>query len=189
MTNGKGKAQRDEGSKGLRFTGRGRRRIEAAFDGGAMTSDAGLLLIRERDRKLGLTQVVCRTADDRRQTGKTRHRLGSLMRQRVYAICAGYEDLNDHDTLRHDRVLQLGAERDGVHYVIGLARNARLQRHDAVLGLTATLQQRFARRGVKQRACTEFRYAAQSWPCRRPQPPALSLDRSQCVPDMLTTRG
>jgi hypothetical protein len=104
----------------------------------------------------------------------------------VYAICAGYEDLNDHDSLRHDRVLQLGAGREGV-----LASAATLCRtgnradraaawaahqvlveqflasHAAVLGLTATLQRRFQQRGIKQRACTEFRYAAKSWPRRR----------------------
>ncbi len=302
MTNCKRKSQAVNAGEVVNFTGKGSRKVHASFDGGAMTSDAGLLLVREIDRKLDLTQSLSRVLDDPRQPGKRKHSLLSMLRQRIYAICAGYEDLNDHDSLRDDRVLQLGAGRDkrlasastlcrvenrqgnqaawaahsllvdqfiashksapeeivldfdatddpvhgmqegrffhgyygnycylplyvfcgeqllvaylrrsnidgaahaaavlkllvtrlrrdwpdtriivrgdsgfcrrrilhyceraGVHYVIGLARNQRLQRHPAVLGLTDTLIERFDQRQVKQRACTEFRYAAKVW--------------------------
>lgn len=93
----------------LQFTGQGSRRVQAGFSGGTMSSEAGLLLVRELDRKLGLSAALSRALCDGRQPGKVRHDLRSLIRQRVYGIVAGYEDLNDHDSLREDRVLQLGA--------------------------------------------------------------------------------
>src|SRR5208337_1028700 len=67
------------------------------------------------------------------------------------------------------------------------ARNSRLQRHDAVLGLTATLQERFERRGVKQRACTEFRYAAKTWPRRRRVIARIEWDGSENNPRFVVT--
>lgn len=96
----------------LQFTGRGSRKVQAAFSGGTMSSDAGLMLVRELDRRLNLTQAVAGSLVDARQSHKVRHDLSALLRQRVYAIVAGYEDLNDHQRLREDRLLQLGAGKD-----------------------------------------------------------------------------
>lgn len=79
-----------------------KRRVVAAFDGGRVTSDGGLWLVRMADRKMGLTEGMGRCLGDGRQKGKVRHELLDLLRQRVYLIAAGYEDCNDSDFLRED---------------------------------------------------------------------------------------
>ena len=58
------------------------------------------------DRRLGLTARVARALGDRRQRGKVRHEVVTMVRQRVHALALGYEDLNDHDALRDDPVVQ-----------------------------------------------------------------------------------
>lgn len=90
-----------------------KRRVEAEFDGGDVTSNAGVLLLRQADRRLGLTTAVARRLPDERQQGKVQHRLVDMLRQRVFGIALGYEDLNDHTALRHDLALQTAAERAG----------------------------------------------------------------------------
>ena len=90
-----------------------KRRVEASFDGGDVTSNGGVLLLRNADRMLGLTARVARGLGDGSQRGKVRHRLVDMLRQRVLAIALGYEDLNDHATLRHDLSLQTAADYDG----------------------------------------------------------------------------
>ena len=91
-----------------------RRKIKARFDGGAVTSDGGSLLLRQADRRLGLTAQMAGLLDDPRRRASCDHSLLDLLRQRVYGIALGYEDLNDHDTLRHDLALQTAVERDEV---------------------------------------------------------------------------
>ena len=88
------------------------RRVEAGFDGGEVTSNGGALLLRQADRRLGLTAAVARRLGDPRQRGKLRHGVADLLRQRVFGIALGYEDLNDHAALRHDLALQTAAGRD-----------------------------------------------------------------------------
>lgn len=97
----------------LDFPGFKRRKIEASFSGGHVSNDAGgCLLLRQVDRRLGLfKQVSCLLLDPRRQSS-CEHDLLSLIRQRVYGLALGYEDLNDHETLRHDLALQTSVERD-----------------------------------------------------------------------------
>ena len=80
----------------------GRRRIEVKFEGGDVTSDAGVLLLRQVDRRIGLLQRVAERLPDPRDPNRCRHSALHLLRQRVYGLCQGYEDLNDHDTWRHD---------------------------------------------------------------------------------------
>jgi hypothetical protein len=89
-----------------------KRRVEARFDGGEVTSNGGALLLRSTDRVLGLTRSVAAKLLDGRQRGKVRHGLKDMLCQRVFAIALGYEDLNDHDALRHDVALQTAADRD-----------------------------------------------------------------------------
>ena len=98
----------------LSFPACRKRRIEARFDGGDVTSNGGALLLRQADRRLGLTAAVAQGLADDRQRGKVRHRFVDMLRQRVFGIALGYEDLNDHDGLRHDLAVQTAAERDGV---------------------------------------------------------------------------
>lgn len=90
----------------LRFSKLGRRELEADFSGGAVSSDAGWLLLREVDRRLKLTERVAAVLDDARAPDLITHPLLDLIRQRVYAIVQGYEDLNDHAQLRNDALLQ-----------------------------------------------------------------------------------
>ncbi len=89
-----------------------KRRVEADFSGGDITSNGGVLLLRQADRLSGLTASVARRLVDTRQKGKVEHRFEALLRQRVFALALGYEDVNDHAELRHDLALQTAAERD-----------------------------------------------------------------------------
>jgi hypothetical protein len=89
-----------------------RRVVEASFDGGDITSDGGVLLLRQADRLLGLSEAITRALKDPRRQASCDHDLKSLLRQRLYAIALGYEDLNDHDALRQDVALQTAVERD-----------------------------------------------------------------------------
>src|SRR3954454_9400763 len=81
------------------------RPVVASFDGGAITSDAGALLLGATDRVLGLTQRLAACFQDSRDPAYTEHALEMLVMQRVVGIALGYEDLNDHDQIRHDPVL------------------------------------------------------------------------------------
>ena len=89
-----------------------RRRVRADFSGGSISSNGGALLLREVDRKWGLTKRMGRAIGDGRQRAKARHGVLTMLRQRVYAVALGYEDLNDHDRLHHDEVAQTACERD-----------------------------------------------------------------------------
>lgn len=88
-----------------------RRKIEVAFDGGDITSDGGALLLREVDQRIGLTQSIDRVIPDPRRSGACRHSQLELVRQRIYALALGYEDLNDHLALRHDGAVQTAVGR------------------------------------------------------------------------------
>jgi hypothetical protein len=83
-----------------------RQAVVADFDGGLITSDAGLLPLRQLDERLGWTAAVADALHDPRQAGKVGHDLLGLVRQRILALLAGYEDANDHTRLRHDPILQ-----------------------------------------------------------------------------------
>ena len=89
-----------------------RRKIKARFDGGSVTSDGGSLLLRQADRLLGLTAQAAEALEDPRRKASCEHSLVDLLRQRVYGIALGYEDLNDHETLRHDLAFQTATDRD-----------------------------------------------------------------------------
>lgn len=99
-------------SEGFDFPPLKRRRIEARFSGGDITSDGGLLLLRQADRRLGLLEAVSAKLPDARDPRYVKHDLLTLLRQRVYALCQGYEDLNDHDQLRGDPALQTATGQD-----------------------------------------------------------------------------
>ncbi|MEW6025625.1 MAG: IS1380 family transposase [Pseudomonadota bacterium] len=95
----------------LRFGRVGRREVEAAFDGGDIVSDGGVMLIRQVDQRLGLTQAAAQVLDDRRRAASVQHGMRDLIAQRVYGLCCGWEDLTDHNTLRRDLVLQTAVGR------------------------------------------------------------------------------
>jgi hypothetical protein len=89
-----------------------RRRVQASFTGGDVSSDGGLVLLRQTDRRLKLTATLAKRLSDPRDPTKVIHPLVTLLRQRIYGLCQGYEDLNDHDRLRTDVALQTAVEQD-----------------------------------------------------------------------------
>jgi hypothetical protein len=96
----------------IEFPGFGGRKIEADFGGGEVSSDGGVLLLRQVDRWIGLTKRLGEVLPDRRDPDRITHALETLLQQRLYGLALGYEDLNDHDALRHDPLWQTAAERD-----------------------------------------------------------------------------
>jgi hypothetical protein len=95
----------------LSFPSFDRRRIEANFEGGDVSSDGGVLLLREADRRLGLVAALDQVLPDPRDQAQITHEQIDLLRQRIYGLALGYEDLNDHDTLRKDLAWQTALER------------------------------------------------------------------------------
>lgn len=83
-----------------------RRQVKLCFEGGDITSDGGLMLLQRVDEHLNLLARIAPHLPDDRDPMRITHSTLSLLRQRVYGLAQGYEDLNDHDTLRHDPLLQ-----------------------------------------------------------------------------------
>jgi hypothetical protein len=79
--------------------------VEAAFDAGLVTSDAGALLLGATDRAIDLVGRFADCFRDHRRQDLIEHALGTLIGQRVFGIAPGYEDLNDHDELLHDPLM------------------------------------------------------------------------------------
>jgi hypothetical protein len=88
-----------------------RKKLTAGFDGGHLSSDGGLLLLREAERKLGIANRLAGAIRDRRDQSRIDHELPELLKTRVFAIACGYEDANDLDRLRHDPLLKLAVGR------------------------------------------------------------------------------
>lgn len=86
-----------------------KKRLDVENSAGRMSSDAGLLVVREFDERIGVTEQFAAALNDTRRDPE--HSMLSMVRQRVYGILAGYEDQNDHDTLRYDPVFQLLCDR------------------------------------------------------------------------------
>jgi len=88
------------------------RNVHANFGGGSITSDAGVLLLREVDRTIKLTDQVVKLFKDERDPAYIEHTTETMFRQRIYGLALGYEDLNDHDTLRNDIAFQTAVGQD-----------------------------------------------------------------------------
>lgn len=86
-------------------------RVEAAFDGGVVTSDSGALLLRETDRAIGLIERLTACLSDGRNQSRVVHSLRTLVGQRIVGLALGYENVNDHDELRFDPVVALFSDR------------------------------------------------------------------------------
>ena len=87
------------------FQDLGRRKVVADFSGGTLSSDGGVLLVRQVDGSLGLTRRLADCFEDARHPVFVEHFLPELLAQRIYTEALGYEDLNDHHHLRHDPLL------------------------------------------------------------------------------------
>jgi hypothetical protein len=108
------------------------RRVVAAFDAGAITSDAGALLLGATDRAIGMMDRFAACFDDVRCPELIEHEVVTLVGQRVFGIALGYEDLNDHDELRHDPMMailagKLQARREDCAPVAGKSTLNRLE--------------------------------------------------------------
>ena len=93
-----------------------RQAVEVDFDGGTLTSDGGLLLLREVDKRLDLIRRISECIPDPRSPLRTAHPQSELLTSRIFGIAAGYEDANDHDQLRHDPAFQVAAGRTPAEY-------------------------------------------------------------------------
>lgn len=130
--------------KELRFTSSKARRVIARFDAGDVSSDGGLLLVREVDRRLGLTHAAAQCLSDKRQSGKVRHGVRKLLGQRVYGLVAGYEDLNDFDQLKDDPLWQtLAGEGEKLGGMSTLSRFENAQERSSAVALNRLLVDRF----------------------------------------------
>ena len=107
------------------FPGINRKKIAVDFNGGHVSSDGGVLLVQAADKRLGLTERIAKRLEETRSSGKIVHSLLSMLRQRVYGIACGYEDGNDHSTLRYDTAFQTAVSREDV-----LASSATLHRFE-----------------------------------------------------------
>ena len=107
-------------------------KVVASFDGGAITSDAGGLLLKHTDRALRLVERFAGCFVDKRRPGLIEHSVATLIGQRLYGLALGYEDLNDHDQLRHDPLFgtlagKLGGRRKSCAAVAGKSTLNRLE--------------------------------------------------------------
>jgi len=129
--------------------------VGIVFDAEAQTSDAGLTLLAALDKKLGLTSLLASQIEDSRQSGKVRHEIEEMFRQRTYAIAAGYEDVNDTARLGADPALKLACGRGPVGGS-DLASQPTLSRFEnkptgrEVIGMLRSLEEA-AVRGLKRR--------------------------------------
>jgi hypothetical protein len=108
------------------------RAVVAGFDGGKMTSDAGALLLAATDRAIGLIGRFARCFSDRRSQEQVEHTVTTMVGQRIFGIALGYEDLVDHDELRHDPIMavmagKLAARRKNCAPVAGKSTLNRLE--------------------------------------------------------------
>jgi len=95
----------------LLFKGISNKKIEADFNGGEVSSDAGLLFLREVENRIGLISKMTDSLQDRRHPGYVKHQLLELFKQRVFQIACGYEDANDSNELRSDPIIKIACER------------------------------------------------------------------------------
>ena len=86
-----------------------RKKVTAAFDGGRLTSDGGVLLLAQAERRIGIAGHLANCIADPRDQSRVVHGLGDILRARMLAIACGYEDADDLDTLRHDPGFKLAA--------------------------------------------------------------------------------
>jgi len=88
--------------RALPFSSVGKKKIQADFNGGHLTSDGGILLLREADKRLVLIHAVTKCLLDPRNPLLIKHSQREMLSQKIYSIALGTEDLNDHTTLQND---------------------------------------------------------------------------------------
>lgn len=93
------------------FPSAGRKKVTAAFDGGRITSDGGVMLLAEAERRLGIAGKLAAAIPDHRDPGRCVHALADILRARIFAIACGWEDADDLDSLRFDPAFKLACGR------------------------------------------------------------------------------
>ena len=115
----------ETGTSKIEFGHLGRRVVEGRFDGGSMTSDAGVMLLGATDRKLGLIEAAARCIAAPRNPLLIKHGVRDMLRQRVYGLTLGWEDLNDHGALRADMPREIGSSpENGSSYITSSGSSA-----------------------------------------------------------------
>lgn len=111
--------------------------VEAGFEGGAVTSNIKLLLVRETERKLGLTRAISKRAADQTQNGNVEHSVETMRLQQVMGLYAGYEDPNDLAQKMEDPLHEIVAGTDKLASAPALCRfeNQQLRQTTAILNL------------------------------------------------------
>lgn len=137
-------------SNPMSFSPLKRKKIEANFTGGNIGTDGGILLLRELDKKLQLTKQLSQVINDTRHPAYIEHSIEHMLKQRVYALTAGYEDVNDHDHLRQDVCFQTAVGRE-----VNLASSSTLSRFEnsidrsSQIEMSNLLVERFIQRQTK----------------------------------------
>lgn len=109
------------------------RTVVADFEGGAITTDAGELLRRETDQRINLFGRLAACFTDFRTQDRCRHSVEQMLSQQIYGLALGYEDLNDHDQLRHDPLLtMLSGKREPATALAGKRALCRLELTPAI---------------------------------------------------------
>jgi hypothetical protein len=99
-------------TKTIEFTRCKRRKVQENFSGEEITSDAGVMPLIQAGKLINLADRIAATDSDPRCQDKVDHSIGDMLRQRVYSLALGYEDLNDHATLRKDTAIQTAVGKD-----------------------------------------------------------------------------
>src|SRR6266545_4077740 len=124
------------------------RQVVAAFDGGAITSDAGALLLGATDRAIRMVDRLASCFVDRRSQAQVEHSVATLVGQRIFAIALGYEDLNDHETLRHDPLMAVLAGK------LEARRTGRRRARSPSISMPPTIRCTVSRRAASSMATT-----------------------------------
>jgi hypothetical protein len=125
------------------FTSSKSRKMTARFDGGDISSDGGIVFVREADKQLGLTRDAAKCIVDSRQRAKVGHSMVQMLQQRVYGLACGYEDANDFESLRDDPLWQSLCEKDGQlagkstlgRFENGIGRESAVKIHELLVDL------------------------------------------------------
>ena len=176
--------------------------VHVTFDGGRLTSDAGVLLLAEIERRLGLAERLARCIEDPRAPERVRHGLAEMIRFRALLIAAGYADANDCDALRTDpafkmavgRLPEAGAE---LCSQPTMCRLENLPTATALKRMMAAMAELFCDSFERVRAAscstsTTPRIAftaASSWPCSMPTTTAAASCRSMSTRPLLASRS
>lgn len=96
----------------IEFSSVKRRKVEVDFSGGNISSNAGIVLLSRVDQQLGLSKQIAQAIGDERRKASCEYSVEELIRQRLYGLALGYEDLNDHQQLRQDLAIQTAINRD-----------------------------------------------------------------------------